>query len=67
MSGHTLLKVSFKLRYSMFRKVTYSINKPKMLSYKGSHNKIQPVKLGHFPNNETFDFLIHKVHINKTK
>ena len=48
MSGCTLLKVSLRLRYSMFRKVTYSISKPNILSYKGSHNKIQPVKLWKF-------------------
>ena len=67
MNGHTLLKVSFKLRYSMFRKVTYSIRKPKLCSYKGIHKKINQSNFEHFPSKVIFDFLIYKVHIKPNK
>ena len=62
-SGQTLLKVSIKIRYSMYWKVTYSITSLTFGLIREAIKKYNQSNCGYFPNNAIFYFLIYKVHI----
>ena len=67
MSGQTVLKSSFKLRYSSFRKFNYSIKTLTFVPILEAINKFNRSNFGHFCKKAILHFLIYKILINQIR
>ena len=65
MSGQTLLKASFKLRYSTFRKVNYSIKTLTFVHILEAITNLNRSNFGHFRKKAILNFLHYKILINQ--
>ena len=66
-SGQTLLKASLKLRFSIFRKLNYSIKSLTFVHILEALKKFNRSNFGHFRKKAILHFLFYKILINQIR